>query len=290
MKQRSEPSDFSHSLTDLMAGVAAIFLLIAVVFILMAAKREERESRERQRFEDQIEDLQRFRKSVLVSLDSLGTAIESDLSLAAFVTIDKEARKNDPFLFVVVFNRQRLSFNPGVCALAPSQDEIVAQAAPRVLAHVCLFADEMRKSATERKRASISMTLEGHTDRHAFLPRRTGCGVDSGDCLPDDTSARCERVGFENNVRLSAARAQNVFFSMQRAVETDASISDCLERYFVVAGRGPVEPADGHGAWRLKRPEGDEDKNRRVILKIRAQPAIEGLSTAQSTVEPSDAP
>jgi hypothetical protein len=33
---------FSHSLTDLMAGVAAIFLLIAVVFILIAAKRGER--------------------------------------------------------------------------------------------------------------------------------------------------------------------------------------------------------------------------------------------------------
>ena len=39
MKQ-AESSDQSHAMTDLMAGVAAIFLLLAVVFIALAATRQ----------------------------------------------------------------------------------------------------------------------------------------------------------------------------------------------------------------------------------------------------------
>ena len=66
---RNNGHDVSSSLTDLMAGVAAIFLLIAVIFILMASKREEHEGKERRKFESQIEELRRFRQSVLESLD-----------------------------------------------------------------------------------------------------------------------------------------------------------------------------------------------------------------------------
>ena len=68
-------------------------------------------------------------------------------------------------------------------------------------------------------------------------------------------------------MRLSAARAQNVFFAMQDAVKGDAELSSCLERYFVVAGRGPVEPADGSPVWQSQRSKVETERNRRVVLK-----------------------
>lgn len=276
MAATREPADFAHSLTDLMAGVAAIFLLIAVVFILMAAKREERETVERQKYEEQIRELEKFRQSVLVSLDSLRQALLADSSLSDLVAVDDEARKRDPFLFVVVFNRRRLSFPPRKCALSDEQVRIVEAAAPRVLSHVCRFAAETgAMGGASARRASVSMTLEGHTDRHPFLPGAPGCGVDKVGCT-SPKSEKCSRAGFENNVRLSAARAQSVFFAMERVVANDQRLAACLEKHFVVAGRGPVEPVDGR-PWRSEHTDEEDELNRRVILKIRAQPSLDGI-------------
>jgi flagellar motor protein MotB len=277
MKGQTNDRDLSHSLTDLMAGVAAIFLLIAVVFILMAAKREEREDRERRQYQAQLRALEKLRQSVLVSLEALSAAISEDRDLREFVSIDEEARKKDPFMFVVVFDRTRLSFPPGGCELSQVQDAIVERAAPRVLGHVCRFAAELEAAVEKGGGATISMTLEGHTDRRPFLPAQPGCGVDVIACPMSARSERCERIGFENNVRLSGARAQSVFFSMQRAVAAVPEISACLERYFVVAGRGPVEPRDGR-PWRSDHTDDEDERNRRVILEIRAQPSLESLT------------
>jgi flagellar motor protein MotB len=128
------------------------------------------------------------------------------------------------------------------------------------------------------------MTLEGHTDRRPFKAVRIGCGIDQ----PALTAAcaqeghpECEAIGFANNVRLSGARAQNVFFSMRKAVANDEHLSACLDRNFVVAGRGPVEPSDGK-PWVDSRTDAEDEANRRVLLKIRAQAVFEGASGAGS--------
>jgi hypothetical protein len=259
---RRETDRFSHSFTDLMAGVAAIFLLIAVVFILIAAKRGER-------IESQVAAYDRLKTTVIERLDSLRDSLQADSRLRNAISVDEEARGRDPFLFVVVFNRQRLSFAPTRCELLPKQEEMIIEIAPPVLSHVCDFADDLQRRAGQ-SRALISMTLEGHTDRKPFQAIRIGCGIDRPEltrpCAQNEQTDLCERLGFENNVRLSGARAQNVFFAMQRAVSTTPRLSACLERNFVVAGRGPVEPTDGT-SWR---ESSNHDANRRVLLKIRA--------------------
>jgi hypothetical protein len=270
--------DDTSSLTDLMAGLAAIFLLIAVVLILKAARPEAREVTERQRFESQIEELRRFRERVLASLDALGEALRADTDLMEFVSMDDAARKRDPFLFLIVFNRNRLSFPRGECMLGPPQAELVSFAAPRVLGHVCSFVKGLEADPQKAGRATVTLTLEGHTDQAPFFPGTPGCGVDRPTCLTSSESPACQQVGFENNVRLSAARAQSVFFAMQRAVSQDAELSACLERYFVVAGRGPVEPANGQPWHGVQAPE-EKEQNRRVVLKIRAQPSMDAIAS-----------
>jgi hypothetical protein len=249
-----------------MAGVAAIFLLIAVVFILIAAKRGERA-------ESQVAEFERLKKTTLDRLNSLRDALATDTVLRDVVAVDEEARGRDPFLVVVVFNRRRLSFESAQCELSGEHRRLVVDVAPRVLSHVCDVADPPGGSRAQ-SRARISMTLEGHTDRKPFRAVSRGCGIDrpelTGECAQNPESPGCDRVGFENNVRLSGARAQNVFFTMRTAVAGDARLSTCLERNFVVAGRGPVEPRDGQ-PWAAPRTESEDADNRRVLLKIRAQ-------------------
>jgi flagellar motor protein MotB len=277
MRKGPEAHDDASSLTDLMAGIAAIFLLIAVIFILTASTRQEREAAERKRFEGQISELRQFRQRVLKSLDELHDALAADKELMELVSMDDEARRRDPFLFLIVFNRNRLSFPRGECDLRAEQVPMVVSAAPRVLGHVCEFVQKMESSSSQGDKATITMTLEGHTDHKPFIPGSPGCGVDRITCLNGRGETECQQVGFENNVRLSAARAQSVFFLMQRAVSGNSELSSCLEKYFVVAGRGPVEPLDSR-PWNSDRSESAAEQNRRVVLKIRAQPSMETAS------------
>lgn len=281
MRRTREADSYTHSLTDLMAGVAAIFLLIAIVFILIAAKRGEH-------IESQVEEFKKLRTTILDRLDNLRRSLQGDDRLRELVSIDEAASGRDPFLFVIVFNRRRLSFAPTKCELQPEQDVIVTQIAPPVLSHVCKFVEDLEEGGPQ-SRAAISMTLEGHTDRRPFRAARVGCGIDRPElterCAGNEESGECQRVGFENNVRLSGARAQNVFFSMQRAVAGEPGLSRCLERYFVVAGRGPVEPTDNL-PWRDARSAADDDANRRVLLKIRAQAVFGGSQAVSGAAKP----
>jgi flagellar motor protein MotB len=249
-----------------MAGVAAIFLLIAVVFILVAAKRGERA-------ESQIAEFERLKRTTLDRLNSMRQALQNDDSLRDAISVEDDVKGRDPFLVVVVFNRRRLSFESAQCDLLAEHRQMITEVAPRVLTHVCDAADPRRAEAL-RSRARISMTLEGHTDRRPFQAITRGCGIDRPEltarCSQNSATSFCERIGFENNVRLSGARAQNVFFAMQTAVAQDDRLSACLERNFVVAGRGPVDPRDGQ-PWAEQRTEAEDADNRRVLLKIRAQ-------------------
>jgi flagellar motor protein MotB len=260
-----------------MAGVAAIFLLIAVVFILIAAKRGERAA-------SQVAEFERLKKTTLDRLNVMRQALQNDHLLRDFLSVEDDGKGRDPFLVVVVFNRRRLSFESGQCDLLAEHRQMITDVAPRVLTHVCDATDDTQPEAS-RSRARISMTLEGHTDRRPFQAVNRGCGIDRPEltarCAQNDPTSTCERTGFENNVRLSGARAQNVFFAMRTAVAQDQRLSACLERNFVVAGRGPVDPKDGR-PWAEPRTETEDADNRRVLLKIRAQ-ADFGPPKASST-------
>lgn len=277
MPDRDEANPFSHSLTDLMAGVAAIFLLIAVVFILIAAKRGERAA-------SQVAEFERLKKTTLDRLNSMRQALQNDRVLRDVLSVEDDGKGRDPFLVVVVFNRRRLSFESAQCDLLAEHRQMITEVAPRVLTHVCDATDDPQREALG-SRARISMTLEGHTDRRPFQAVTRGCGIDRPEltarCVQNDPTSTCERIGFENNVRLSGARAQNVFFAMRTAVAQDQRLSACLERNFVIAGRGPVEPRDGR-PWAEPRTETEDADNRRVLLKIRAQ-ADFGLPEGAST-------
>ena len=275
--------DDASSLTDLMAGLAAIFLLIAVVFILLsntreqlAAVREHESTDMKARCQEKIDELKGIKDNIQNTISALRTAFESNPRLMEFASIDEDALRRDPFVFPLLFRQNRLSFASSECTLSAERAGPFLEVAPLLVNSVCAAAESLQKQAGKDGKLNITIALEGHTDQEPYLPGNVGCGVDHIACIRTPDPPACRQLGFENNVRLSGARAQSVFFAMQRAVANDSALSTCLEKYFVVSGRGPVEPIDGRN-WQEPRSPLEDELNRRVVLKIRPQATMEGL-------------
>jgi flagellar motor protein MotB len=262
MPSHSRQADpFSHSMTDLMAGVAVTFLLLAAIFMAQVSNRAEEEVKEGRVAKDRLKEITSTDQRAILGLKTLRDSLSNDLDLHGLVELIYDAEQ-DPFLLTIVFDRGRLRFDPGDCAIRKDTLQVIASSFGAILTQVC----EIASSGLVQ-----SITLEGHTDNRPFFPSNRGCGVESlqNRCVGIATSAECSALGFANNVRLSAARAQNVFFEMRNLLRGRNDIISCLDTKFVVAGRGPVEPADGKN-WQDSRSELENERNRRVVIKVRA--------------------
>lgn len=251
--KRGHSDDFSHAMTDLMAGVAVTFLLLATIFIIQAAQQREAE---RKKKEDAIAKA----KEVIEDEPAKRAMDELRNSLPAGVTPDIDP--TDPLQLLILFESKGW-FEQGQCIPRRAEREEIKSTVAPVFAKVC-----------EHKRFIRSIVLEGHTDRSPHCPgpgmtERCGavdpCGYGS---LPDT-------AGFQNNVRLSAARAQEVFFLTSDALRADparkALIGTCVDPLFVVSGRGPVEPKDRSDWHATVADPKTFEADRRVVLKVRFQ-------------------
>jgi outer membrane protein OmpA-like peptidoglycan-associated protein len=263
-EQRGDP--FAQPMTDLMAGVAVTFLLIAAIFMVQSARKTEAEKRAKEQAKAQLSKHEGAEDLAKSSLKQL----QQDLASESLVDAQYDPHV-DPFLLTIVFNRSRLRFAKADCAISDETRRDLESAKP-IFKKVC---DKQNESAGLGITQSI--TLEGHTDRDPDFESAPACGVQVADwrseCADpvERVSPRCIRQGFENNVRLSAARAQNVFFTVRRAFKDDEEILGCLDKSFVVAGRGPVEPEAG-GDWQTFRVDRSADeRDRRVVIKVRVQ-------------------
>lgn len=257
------PQDpFSHSTTDLMAGVAVTFLLIAGIFIVQASNQAEAEARAGRVAQAKLAKIVSTDERAIAEIKALREVLTSDEALRGLVEMLYDEQR-DPFLLTIVFDRGRLRFAPGDCEITDDTKAVMASSFGQIFEQVC------RSAASGMIEA---ITLEGHTDNHPFLPAERVCGVERakrGCTRSSQLSAECAADGFANNVRLSAARAQNVFFHMREVLRERPGIIECLDAKFVVSGRGPVEPVDG-ADWSRERSEAENERNRRVVIKVRA--------------------
>jgi len=260
-KSASHPDPFAHSMTDLMAGVAVTFLLIAVIFMVQVARRDSEEKEEGRRASEQLRQITTTDQLAIAALLGLRDSLVEDPNLQGVVELLYDENK-DPFLLTLVLDRGRLRFDAGQCTIRSDTHEALESSFKDIFGRVC----EVAESDLIQ-----SITLEGHTDNRPFFPAERACGVEPErkGCGPASIDAVCLALGFANNVRLSAARAQNVFFEMRELLGDRPDIARCLDTKFVVAGRGPVEPIDGRD-WHARRTEQEHEKNRRVVIKVRA--------------------
>jgi outer membrane protein OmpA-like peptidoglycan-associated protein len=275
---------FAHSMTDLMAGVAVTFLLIAAIFIVRAS-RDTRTAQEAAHLnEEQARELQALKgenRQVIEALAALARELDPTLTGSPALE-DSHIDPNDPFALTLVLKRNKVTFAAGACGLEPAADEALSDLVLGVLPRVCKAIDDQ---------VVQQITLEGHTDNRGYFPGERMCGVEAvGGCNPDSVEPICVARGFENNVRLSGARAQQVFFRLRAliaiaaarpgsAIDTSA-LTRCLEDHFSIAGRGPVEPLaelPTRDKWRELQDETTRETNRRVVIKLRAMARTKSL-------------
>jgi len=248
-------------MTDLMAGVAVTFLLLAAIFMIQAGRANAAAQKVAAKAQlvvkkTKTEDSE-VRARLMALRDKIGPIAQIDAS--------------DPFLLVVTFETVKW-FETGQCELQPAivksiQDSVVT---------------EIRKVCSHEYLGDInSVVLEGHTDPLPFLDKNRRCG--GVEECPSHNPAACVDIGFRNNVRLSAARAQEVFFEARKTLEKDDRplIDTCFDKFFVVAGRGPADSLSGVD-WRDVGAVGSLSRttlaqDRRVVLKVRFRsPRVSG--------------
>jgi len=259
MRAGRHDADFAHSLTDLMSGVAVMFLVIAAIFMVQALKAKQKAQAlaavSAQRAEENQDYARRFRE--IDERDRQGIqeieALRERLQANQGVSLEYDKRK-DPRLLTIVFNRDSLQFASGACEVPGATREVMRETLRQIFPTIC---QAVGSTSTGLQK---TITLEGHTDNAP--PLGVSCkGIAAATACFQHKDATCKDQGFKANVQLSAARAQHVFFEARDALRDQPAVAQCLERNFMVAGRGPMEPLDG-GPWDQVRGKGDNEKNR----------------------------
>jgi flagellar motor protein MotB len=271
--------DFGHSLTDLMSSIAVIFLLISVIFIIKSAHAELENLKKLKELETtklasealaktnkaRIEALEANQESATVEISRL----LEDILNGNHDFLDEAAPVvGDPFLAVIRIRSSRFQFASGDCMVPDSQRTSIGYSMLKLL-------ESLYVGAKSKGLYIEQIILEGHTDHNAFLPSQSRCGVVKperwANCSLSDLSPKCEQWGFENNIRLSAARAQDIFFATQARMPISDPLLEWFEEKFVISGRGPVSPLKESRFWRLlpKSSSNDFALNRRVEAKVR---------------------
>lgn len=234
-------SGFDRSFADLMAGVAVVFLLLAVIFILEANRQRNAAILEK---EATVGKVDRQKMEVQESLSQLRSDLAEidhrlDGGFLALSSLDGGVN----FLEIEFKN---LQFELGRCR---TPDEYAAQferEAVHLIREVCHAVDTIRDAGAEP-----TIILEGHTDDRPFMAVSRECGVPEANA----------RQGFENNVRASAARAQEVFFTIRNQLADAGYERTCLDTNFVISGRGQAAPRAGTDAG--------DPSNRRLVIRVR---------------------
>jgi hypothetical protein len=242
MSEQGEQHNFDRSLTDLMAGVAVVFLLLAVVFILKANKAARKAEEESKKAVEQVAGQRDTVETTLTHLHGQLAALNARMD-GGFLTLSELP---DGGLRSLEIEFDQFAFGFGRCATPADKVEMLQHGALPLVEDICGSAAAMADGGAEP-----SIVLEGHTDDRRFATRSPECGVTS--VLPG--------LEFDNNVRASAARAQSVFFTIRDKVRESPEALQCLDKYFVVAGRGQAAP---------KHPEDpSRSDNRRLVIRVR---------------------
>lgn len=266
MRAGRHDADFAHSLTDLMSGVAVMFLVIAAIFMVQAlnakkaaqaaAEDSRKRAAENQASAAKLRELDERDRQGIQEIEALRDRLQANQG----VSLEYDKHK-DPRLLTIVFNRDSLSFASGACEVPGATREVMRATLRQIFPTICEAVGSTRTGLQK------TITLEGHTDSDPPLGVRCK-GIAAATACFGHQGATCKRQGFEANVQLSAARAQYVFFQARDTLSDDPSVAQCLDRNFMVAGRGPMDPLDG-GAWDAVRSAEDNDKNRRVVITVR---------------------
>lgn len=255
---------YNDSFTDLMSSLVVVFLLVAVAAILAVkqakAEKESREARLIRQFQEQESQIQTEKDTLFKSLAKLlnvSDGSSADIAEDGCVKLQNQDAYRLKIQFKSGGNCHGLHFDPTKFALPNASKSFAKSRLSEVIREVCM-----------RQERVTQVTLVGHTDADSLIGAKyRGCSEGQSGRIPEKT------IGFCNNVDLSAKRAQEVFYLVRQELRAKDPqlVSGCVDKLFLVAGRGPVEPIKG--AWKdeFSAPtsvESEKIANRRVELTV----------------------
>lgn len=245
-------------MTDLMSGVAVTFLLLAAIFMVQTFAARVSQAKTERQAQDDLNRIKVQDQGAIDFLKALEGQFSNNEALREVVEETIYDPQVDRYLLTLTLDRTVFSFGSAECELNRTMSDAVSAGLLNAAKAIC--------NGPNAQGHLLAINLEGHTDDRPFFPEASSCGaLNSSRCRTNPTGAQCAAVGFENNVRLSGARAQSLFFALRRASASDQALSQCLDRWFVVSGRGPVE-AQGDN-------EASRERDRRVMLRVRVRGA-----------------
>jgi flagellar motor protein MotB len=247
---------FQSSQADLMAGVAGIFFVLLAILLIDAENRAAKAEAAKTKVETVEVKRSSAHRYVLTRLDEIREHLISQITVPVEATlvddvleIDIDPPPRDVFVFDTNSDR-----------LAASRQKRARYILGSVLTTICAVIDDVGRGPNAIER----IVLEGHTDNQGF-------GV--SDCSAIDADPkRC----FGDNVGLSGRRAVNILRLVYEHPASNIALRRCVEKSFLITGRGPVSPLHG-GNWRAMQTTEEREVNRRVVLRVEGRRDLDQL-------------
>jgi flagellar motor protein MotB len=274
----SSGDGLDKSLADLMAGVAVVFLLLAVIFILRLQDQLKQTESRLEKVDRIVEANREERERVATELGFLQKQLremestEQDGGVRAGFFRVMERKDPNVVLLEAATEGDGAQIQTRGALFRSNQCDVTEEAeksgvVESLLRKVSLICRTRERLVGLGRGTKVEINLEGHSD--PFNPTERRCNV------------RLDNPFFDN-IRLSSARAEELFFRVVALAgrRGDATIEECLHTSFVVSGRGSVEPKVDPAIGRL--PSGGYDSrhqelraaDRRVVIRVRATPVV----------------
>ncbi|RYZ89404.1 MAG: hypothetical protein EOP06_09400 [Proteobacteria bacterium] len=263
--------DYSSSLADLMASVAAVFLIVAGVYIFQINKAKADSKDEISKSRDEL--YKEIAKVLEITIKGSNNRAENDCAV-----LDKSEDGKITVRFrepeSLTSSCVGLNFTSGSDLLSEVQTSFVRNRLSKVFKSICT---EFTRSASvsEVKVSPIkSVALVGHTDNSVSRIEREN--------LQRHMSKYDEAdVSLLSNLPLSSRRAQAVYMNARSELSSSSSSTvECLDTLFSVSGKGPTEPlvelTDGNrenGEWISGQFKPSTQKD--ILLQQRANRRVE---------------
>jgi predicted transcriptional regulator len=288
MSDDSHDHSFARSQADLMAGVAGVFFVLMAVFVLRVNENTKKTREQLARLQEQDNGEASAERAVANSLAAIAEQLK---------TLTNElASSNAGILVEPDEARQELTIN-----LDPSgkifdyglgKDELECKnvdSAVRVLTDtiriVCRNLYQPTQDNTRQVRMIHRIVLEGHTDNSAMSNDKFALSSCPGTRAEKTAESITYGREFGANVALSGRRAVNVVRLATESRGLAPEERQCIENFFLISGRGPVDPISIGGAspsagtpWRTHQVRGVDDRNRRVVLRVEGRQDIKRLA------------
>ncbi len=226
-------NDFSHSMTDLMASLAIIFLILAVAMIVQNKLSENTRASKYDAMVNQNEEIRSLKKDLLGHLKEIFEITKNGSSFSTedgCILIDGDS---SPYKIKIRLNGENLNCKSR--GFFYSSDSASIQINPLIEKTITSISNFYQKLCSAEIVKNIDrIQILGHTD--SVMSNR-----DMANCIKTvgEKNSRDLQCG---NINLSSARAQNVFLLLGRKISIiDFKNISCFTEKTEVSGRGPFD-------------------------------------------------